>query len=138
MPPVDSRLGPGTLAFGTSPTYADDYSLQVASCSLMPTVNETDGTPTLADTTPAAEMTVTWTIGGNTISDWSDDGGFVNWAMDNSGTETDFKFYPSTADGIYWTGTCQVRPIEIGGDVMAQSSVAFEFPLTGDPTRVLD
>ena len=57
--------------------------------------------------------------------------------MDNSGTETDFKFYPATADGIYWTGTCQVRPIEIGGDVMVQSSVSFEFPLIGDPTRVL-
>ena len=131
MPVIDSRLGPGTLTFQGP----EDFSLQVASAKIVPSVAETDGTPTLGEPDPAPEMTVTWALSGNTISDWSDDEGFVNWAMDNSGTEKTFEFEPLTSAGMAYTGTVQIRPIEIGGDVAVQSSVAFEFPLIGDPTR---
>lgn len=130
MPVNDHRLGPGTLVFGT----ADDFSLQVSSCTLTPNVSETDGTPTLANTEPAADMDVTWTLAGNTISDWGDANGFILWAWDNSATEKAFSFIPSTSLGIEFSGTVQVRPIAIGGDVSAQSVVGFEFPVVGQPT----
>ena len=131
MPVTDSRLGPGTLVFDTT----HDFSVQVSSCSLTPTTNETDGTATLAEPTPASEVTFAWTISGDTISDWSSATGFVNWAMDNAGDQVTFAFEPSTAAGIEFSGTCQVRPIQIGGDVNVQSVVSFEFPLTGAPVR---
>lgn len=133
MPVTDSRLGPGTLTFDTT----NDFSVQVASCQLVPSVSETDGTPTLSVPEPSPEMAVTWNLQGDTISDWSDDTGFVNWAMDNSGTEVDFDFTPSTSAGVAYSGTVQVRPIPIGGDVAAQSSVKFDFPLVGNPTRTV-
>jgi outer membrane receptor for ferric coprogen and ferric-rhodotorulic acid len=131
MPVTDSRLGPGTLVFDTT----EDFSIQVSSCSLTPSTNETDGTATLAEPTPASEVTFDWNLTGDTISDWSDATGFVNWAMDNAGSEVTFAFTPSTAAGVDYSGTVQVRPIQIGGDVSAQSVVSFEFPLTGAPTR---
>jgi outer membrane receptor for ferric coprogen and ferric-rhodotorulic acid len=131
MPVTDSRLGPGTLVFDTT----HDFSVQVSSCSLQPSTNETDGTATLAVPTPAKDVTFEWSITGDTISDWSSATGFVNWAMDNAGDEVTFAFEPSTSAGVEYSGTCQVRPIQIGGDVNVQSVVSFEFPLTGTPTR---
>lgn len=131
MPVTDSRLGPGTLTFDTT----EDFSLQVSSAQLVPSVTETDGTPTLAEPEPSPEMTVSWSLSGETISDWSDDTGFINWAMDNSGAEVAFVFTPSTDAGMAYSGTIQVRPIAIGGDVAVQSAVSFEFPLVGNPTR---
>lgn len=131
MPFTDSRLGPGTIDFD-----GDDFSVQVASCALVPSTNETDGTPTLTTPEPSPEVTFDWVLSGDTISDWGDVAGFVNWAMDNAGTEVDFTFTPSTAAGVDYTGTVQVRPIQIGGDVAVQSVVSFEFPLTAGPTRV--
>lgn len=131
MPVTDSRLGPGTLVFDTT----HDFSVQVSSCSLTPSTNETDGTATLAEPDPAKEVTFEWALTGDTISDWSSATGFVNWAMDNAGDEVTFAFEPSTAAGVEYSGTVQVRPIQIGGDVNVQSVVSFEFPLIGTPTR---
>ena len=131
MTVVDSRLGPGTLVFDTT----HDFSVQVSSCSLQPSTNETDGTATLAAPTPAKDVTFEWSLTGDTISDWTSTTGFVNWAMDNAGDQVTFTFTPLTSSGVDYSGTCQVRPIQIGGDVNAQSIVSFEFPLTGNPTR---
>lgn len=133
MPVTDSRLGPGTLTFSGP----HDFSAQVASCSLTPTVNETDGTPTLGTPDPASEVTFDWALTGTAISDWGNANGFVNHCMDNAGTSVTFTFTPSTADGIDYTGTCQIRPMEIGGDVASQSVVSFEFPVIGDVTRTV-
>lgn len=130
MPVNDHRLGPGTLVFGAS----DDFSLQVSSCAITPNVSETDGTPTLANSDPAPDMSVSWTLSGNVISDWGDPDGFVLWALDNSGDEVAVTFTPSTSLGMVFEGTVQVRPVQIGGDAGAQSVVAFEMPFVGDPT----
>lgn len=131
MTVVDSRLGPGTLVFDTT----HDFSVQVSSCSLVPSSNETDGTKTLGNTNPNKEVTFDWVISGSTISDWSSATGFVNWAMDHAGSYVTFTFTPSTDAGTHYTGTVNVRPIEIGGDVKMQSVVNFEFPLSAAPTR---
>ncbi|MGI9116383.1 MAG: hypothetical protein ACR2JV_01950 [Gaiellales bacterium] len=131
MTVIDSRLGPGTLVFAST----HDFSVQVSSCSLTPSTNETDGTPTLGAPDPAPEVTFDWNLTGNTISDWSSATGFVNWAMDNAGDEVTFTFTPSTSAGMDYSGSCQVRPIEIGGDVSSQSIVSFEFPVTSTITR---
>jgi len=133
MPVIDSRLGPGTLVLGAS----DDFSLQVSSCSLTPSTNETDGTPTLAAPDPAVEVDFEWTLSGDVISDWTDDEGFVNYCMDNAGTEVEFTFTPLTSAGVEYSGDLQVRPVQIGGDVAVQSVVSFEFPLTAAPTRTV-
>lgn len=131
MPLIDSRLGPGTITFGVT-----DYSYQASNVRLTPSVDETDGTKTLAEPTPPPLATITWALEGTVIQDFDDADGFVNWAMDNALSEVDFVFVPATATvGLQYTGTVQVRPVEIGGDAGVQVTTDFSMPLVGLPVR---
>ena len=132
MPLIDSRLGPGTITFG-----ATDYSYQASNVRLVPSVNETDGTKTLAEPTPPPLADITWALEGTVIQDFEDADGFVNWAMDNSLSEVAFVFVPTSAVvGLQYEGTVQVRPVEIGGDAGVQVTTDFSMPLVGMPVRV--
>lgn len=131
MPLVDSRLGPGTLEFGTS-----DVSFQASNTRLVPDINEDDGTPTLADPEPPPLATVAWSLEGTVIQDFTAGAtSFVNWACDNALTDSPFTFTPNTADGPTYTGTVQVRPVEIGGDAGVQVTSDFSMPIIGDIVR---
>ena len=132
MPVVIDRLGPGTLTFGSSPA---DFSLQVSRCVLTPDVDEDDVTPTLGEPEPVAAVTTTWTLEGDAISDWAETNGFVNYCFDNAGTEQAFEFVPNTGKSVKWSGTVQIRAMEIGGDVATQIVTGFSFPVKGQPTR---
>lgn len=132
MSVVIDRLGPGTLTFGSSPT---DVSLQVSRCALVPDVTEDDVTPTLGEPEPVAAVTTTWVLEGDAISDWAETNGFVNYCFDTAGTEQVFEFVPNTNKTISWTGTVQIRAMEIGGDVAAQIVTGFSFPVKGQPVR---
>ena len=128
---TDSRLGPGTLTLG-----ATDFSVQISNARLAPDVQSDDGTPTLAEPKPAPLMEVSWSLEGEAISDWSAADGFVMYCLANSGSEVAFVFTPDTAAGTNFSGTCQIRPVEIGGNVAEQVTVPFAFPLKGDPSHV--
>lgn len=130
MPLTDSRLGPGTITFGLV-----DYSYQASNVRLTPTIDETDGTKTLAEPKPAPLAEVSWALAGTVIQDFADAEGFVNWAMDNALSEVPFVFTPATAPGVAYSGTVQVRPVEIGGDAGVQVTTDFEMPVIGEVTR---
>lgn len=130
MPLVDSRLGPGTITFG-----AVDYSYQAANVRLVPSVDETDGTKTLAEPAPPPLAAITWALEGTVIQDFDAAAGFVNWAFDNSLTEVAFVFTPTTPAGVSWAGTVQVRPVEMGGDAGVQVTTDFSMPCVGVPVR---
>jgi hypothetical protein len=130
MPLVDSRLGVGTILFGTV-----DYSYQASNVRLVPSINETDGTKTLAEPQPAPLAELTWALEGTCIQDFTEAEGFVNWAMDNALTESPFTFTPLTSDGTSYAGTVQIRPVEIGGDAGVQVTTDFSMPVIGTPTR---
>ena len=132
MPLVDSRLGPGTLKFNTT----QDVSFQASNVRLTPSVDESDGLATLAEPNPAPEASITWALEGTAIQDFESATGFVNWAMDNALDEVGFEFIPLTAvAGLKYSGTVQVRPVEIGGDMGVQVTTDFSMPLVGDPVR---
>lgn len=131
MPLVDSRLGVGTLTFGTQ-----DVSYQASNVRLVPDVSENDGTATLAEPEPAPLATIAWSLEGTVIQDFgAGDASFVNWLMDNALTESAFEFVPNTADGPTYAGTVQVRPVEIGGDAGTQVTTDFSMPIVGPITR---
>jgi len=131
MPATDSRLGPGTLTLE-----ANDFSAQAAAVRLTPSVDSTDGTPTLAEPEPAPLSTVSWALNLDAIQDWEDAAGIVNYLMDNALAEVPFVWTPSTADGTAYNGTVQIIPIEVGGDVAVQVVTSVELPIVGTPTRV--
>lgn len=131
MPLTDSRLGPGTIKFGLL-----DFSYQAANVRLVPSIDETDGTATLAEPNPPPLAKATWALEGTCIQDFEEATGFVNWAMDNALTEVTFEFVPaSSAVGLLYEGTVQVRPVEIGGDAGVQVTTDFSMPLVGLPSR---
>lgn len=132
MPLVDSRLGPGTLTFA-----AEDVSYQASNVRLTPNVDETDGTPTLAEPDPAPLAEVSWTLEGTVIQDFSaGTTAFVHWLADHALEEVAFEFVPATAiDGLRYTGTVQVRPVAIGGDAKVQLTSDFALPLVGELVR---
>lgn len=133
MPVEIDRLGPGTITFGSGTP--DDFSLQVSRCVIVPDVEEDDVTPTLGEPEPVPQITTTWTLEGDAISDWANESGFVNYCMDNAGTEQAFEFVPNTGKSVKYSGTVQIRAMEIGGDVSAQIVTGFSMPLKGQPTR---
>lgn len=132
MTVTDSRLGPGTLTLGAVP---DDFTCQVTNCRLSPSAEEEDALPTLCEPERPASVTTSWALAGTVIQDWELDDGFVEFCRVNDTTEVPFVFVPNTTAGKQYSGTVQIRAVEIGGDVSAQLTTDFEFPLNGDPVR---
>jgi len=128
---TDSRLGVGTLLIGST-----DYGAQIANVVLTPTVDSTDGTPTLANPEPLPEEKESWALEGSAIQDFALVSGFVNYCFDNAGAVVAFEFTPVTDDGLKYTGTCRVWSIPIGGDAGVQITADFSFAVEGKPTRV--
>lgn len=130
MPFADSRLGPGTLMLGTA-----EFNTQVSAARLTPSVDSSDGTPTLAVPAPAPETKISWALNIDAIQDFTEAAGLVNYLMDNALDEVAFTWTPSTADATSYAGTVQIVPIEIGGDVAVQVVTSVELPVVGQPTR---
>lgn len=134
MAPVDSRLGPGTLTIGTTMTSA---GCQASNVKLVPEYDEEDGTATLCEPKPAPLLTEKWKLTGTAIQDWQEDDGFVEFCRTNAMTEQAFEWTPNTSYDplVVYSGTCQVRAIEFGGDVAKQNTSDWEFSLVGDLVR---
>jgi hypothetical protein len=131
MPLTDSRQGPGTLTLE-----ANDFSYQASAVRLTPDVSSEDGTPTLAVPEPAPNTTIAWALNIDAIQDFTDPAGLVNYLMDNALSEVPFVWTPITAEGVVYSGTIQVVPMEVGGDVAVQVVTSVELPVVGQPTRV--
>jgi hypothetical protein len=127
----DSRLGPGTLMLGTT-----EFGYQASAVKLTPSVDSTDGTPTLAVPDPAPESSVSWALNLDAIQDFENPAGIVNYLMDNALSEVDFTWTPLTDAGVVYSGTVQIVPMEVGGDVAVQVVTSVELPVVGEPTRV--
>jgi hypothetical protein len=113
----------------------NEFNTQAAAVRLTPSVDSADGTPTLAVPEPAPESTVTWALNIDAIQDFEEPAGLVNYLMDNALAEVPFEWVP-LLPGPTYSGTVQIVPIEIGGDVAVQIVTAVELPLVGAPTRV--
>lgn len=128
--PTDSRQGPGTLTLGSS-----DYGAQISNVNLTPSQNSTDGTPTLGNPKPAPMVETSWELSGTAIQDWENTDGFVEYCRTNNNTEVPFVWTPNTNKAVTYSGTCQIRAVEIGGDVATQNTSDFTFPVVGELTR---
>lgn len=136
MPLTDARLGPGTLKLGPAPgPPTHEFNTQTSAVRLTPSVDSTDGTPTLEVPDPAPLSEVKWALNVDAIQDFTEAAGFVNYLFDNQLDEQLFEWVPLTADGTSYAGTVQLLPMEIGGDVAVQVVTSVELPLVGSPTR---
>jgi hypothetical protein len=132
-PPIDTRLGPGTLKLGAPLV---DYGPQISNVLLEPSQDEEDGTPTLGDPDPLPEITESWVLTGEAVQDFEEPAGLVNYCFDNALTVVAFEWVPNTPAGVKWTGDVLITALPIGGDVAVQNTSAFSFAVQGVPTRV--
>lgn len=129
---VESKLKTGVLAFGgTTPI---DFSCQATNVRLVPSHDSTgDEVETLCGDTLAADTKTTWALAGTSIQDFNDPQGFILWAFTNNLTNVPFTWQPNPTAGT-WSGTVQVKALELGGDVNARLTSDWEFAITGQPT----
>lgn len=129
-PPIDTRLGPGTLTLG-----AVERGAQLANVMLEPSQDSSDGTPTLGDPDPLPEVSESWVLSGTAVQDFEDPDGFVNFCMDNALSVVAFVWTPNTDAAVQYAGDVLVTSIPIGGDVSVQNTSDFEFAVQGTPAR---
>lgn len=129
MTVVDSRLGPGTLSLGTM----TGAGCQMSNVKLVPTREETEGTPTLCEPKPAPLIETTWSLQGSAVQDWENSAGFVEFCRNNDGQTVSFTWVPNTSltPEVAFSGSVQVRAVEFGGDIGKQNTTDFEFPVVG-------
>jgi hypothetical protein len=118
---------------GTTP--GTEYGFQVSALALTPSVNETAGTPTLAEPAPAPEQKTDFTLDGDAINDFGTISGLQRYCYDNDGSTVDFVWTPNTTDATpaVLTGQVQVRAFPMGGKVGEQLVTSFSWPTVGKP-----
>lgn len=129
-PPIDSRLGPGTLTLG-----GVERGAQLSNVMLEPSQDSNDGTPTLGDPDPLPEVTESWVLSGSAVQDFEESAGFVNYCMDNALSVVAFVWTPNTDAGVAYSGNVLVTSLPIGGDVSVQNTSDFSFAVQGTPVR---
>lgn len=132
MPTTDSRQGPGLLLIDTLA-----IECQANTIKLVPNHDEEDGTATLCQPKPAPELVTSWALEGTAIQDWELPAaeGFVEKCRTKNGQTVPFEWTPSTVAGVKYSGTVQLRAVEIGGEVGVQNTTDWEFPVVGDLVR---
>lgn len=126
------KLGPGTLTLGETATLKD-FTSQVTNARWTPSVDQEDPIPVLSGEELADDPDFTSVLAGTFLQEYGVEA-LVKWCYDNRGVVVPFTFTPRTDSALSISGSCQVLPVEVGGDVKTRNSSDFEFPVIGDPT----
>jgi hypothetical protein len=132
----ESKLKTGTLTIGgtgSPPIGGSEFACQATNVRLAPTHNDTgDEVETLCGDKLGADTDTSWALQGTSIQDFDDPDGFVMFAFDSNLQTVPFSWQPSATSPTF-TGTCNVRAVEIGGDVNVRLSTDFEWPVIDGP-----
>jgi phage-related tail fiber protein len=108
-----------------------DFACQATNVRLSPSVKETgDEVETLCGDVIGADANTSWTLKGSSIQDFDDVEGFVLYCFENDLVEVPFTWQPSATAGS-WSGTVEIRAVEVGGDVNKRLSTDWEWKVTG-------
>lgn len=126
-----SKVKEGSLHLGGATPI--DLSCQPTNVRLTPSTDIGDEVETLCGDVLAGEIKTSWVLNGTSIQDFDDPAGFVAFSFNHDGENTDFTWQPNI-DGPTYTGTVRIAAQEIGGDVNAQLTSDFSWPMGGKPT----
>lgn len=126
-----NKLGPGSLKFGDTGDERE-FAVQLTACTVAPTWADPEVTPVLSGDQVSDPGEFEGTISGSIFQDF-DMAGIVAWTWDNKFEDMPFTFIPRTAGGLKVTGTVQIMPLSIGGDVKVANQSEFEWKLTSEP-----
>lgn len=131
MPVTTHKLGPGVLSLGETGTLRE-FTSQVTNARWTPSVEQEDPIPVLSGDEVTDDPDFTSVIAGTFLQDYGSES-LVKWCFDQRGKVLPFTFKPRSDTALSITGTCQVLPVEVGGDVKTRNTTDFEFPVIGDP-----
>ncbi|MGO1957219.1 hypothetical protein [Microbacterium sp.] len=125
------KLGPGSLKFGDTGD-EQEFAVRLTTATVNPTWADPEVTPVLSGDQVSDPGEFEGTLSGSIFQDF-DMEGLVAWTWDNKFTELPFVFIPRTEGGLKVTGTVQIMPLNIGGDVKTANQSEFEWKLTTEP-----
>ena len=123
-----NRLGPGLLTFGAVGS-ASEWGGQCTAVTLTPSADEGDTITVLSGEELVDDGEETWTLEGTVLQSY-DAESLLIWAKENSGTELEFEFLPSSGSALVATGRALIRSLAIGGDVKTRNTSDFSFRAT--------
>lgn len=132
---TESKLKSGTLTLGTSPGVS--FACQATNVRLVPSANETgDEVETLCGDKIGAEVKTSWTLAGTSIQDFTDPEGFVLYCFEHDLETVAFSWQPNVDAGT-WSGSVEVRAVELGGDVNSRLTTDWEWKVMGEGVPTL-
>lgn len=133
---VESKLKTGKLTLGgtgSPPTGGTEFSCQATNVRIVPSFNDTgDPVETLCGDSLSADTTADWALQGTSIQDFDSPDGFIQFSWENNLQNVPFVWEPNTSD-VSYTGSVQVRALEVGGDVNTRITTDFDWPCQGMP-----
>lgn len=131
MAVVDARVKAGVLKLtATDPGTAEDFSCQVTSIAITPTVNEADAVEVLCGDTVGGNATVSDTLDFTVISDHTSAAGVIAFSWEHRGETVDFEFQTTSDVAGKWTGKCIVQALAVGGAVNEQLNIDASWSIT--------
>lgn len=125
-------VGAGSLTIGAT-TDLTNFSGQVTSAKLVPSVDQGDSIKVLSGEEVAGDRSESFTLDGTLLQDFGAAGSTTEWLFDHRGETHVFEYVPSTASGRKITGSLIVESIEVGGETGTKPTSDFSFALVGAP-----
>lgn len=124
-----SKLGPGTLKLGATGSEIE-FASRTTKTELAPELKDEDEVGLLSGDAYKPEGKVEGSLTGTFYQEYGSDS-LLKWTYDNAGKTVPFTFIPNTTDGMTFKGSCQVKPVKVGGDPKKTNTTDFDFPLVG-------
>ena len=133
---TDSRVYHGKLVLGGTAPGVDgtDFSCQPSNVMVTASASTSgDDLETLCGDTILAETSLAWELDFTAIQDWEDPQGLIKYSWDNALSTVPFQWIPNDTKSVEITGTVQVQPLDLGGDVNARLTSDAAWPIAGTP-----
>lgn len=133
---TESRVYHGKLVLGgTAPGVGGtDFSCQPSNVMVTASASTSgDDLETLCGDSILAETSLAWELDFTAIQDWEDPTGLIRYSWDNALKTVPFQWIPNDGKTVEITGTVQVQPLDLGGDVNARLTSDAAWPIAGTP-----
>lgn len=130
---IKSRVKKGTLSFTPGTGEAIDFSCQPTSVVIATEYEEEgEALEVLCGDAEAATVSPSRSLNITALQDFDNKSGLQAFLFTNEGTSVAFEWKPNSDGGPTYSGNCQCRVGDIGGEVAAQLTSDLELPIAGD------
>lgn len=122
---TESKLKKGTLTIGTK-----SFATQATNVKITPDhKDDGEALEVLSGDQIPASSSRTDTLKIEAIQDFTDPAGFLTYTWEHDGENVAFEWTPTDKATPKWSGTVQVRALEVGGEINKRIMTSAEFPI---------